>query len=153
MTVALPRGPRIHELEQQIRTLWNTLLKTAAENKSTQESLAMTTRELEKDRSLYKGVLAKAGRNGKWSEFLRELGMPKATADRYVNRFRRRKHAEAHGNVLREEITARQIEGWAKRWSQSIFNRLRTIEQQQKFMNLLRLELAECRSPRDNTPV
>lgn len=53
----------------------------------------------------YKALLVGSGRSGKWSGFLREIEMPRATADRYVQRWERSLQS-AKGNCLTESISA-----------------------------------------------
>jgi hypothetical protein len=58
-----------------------------------------------------KQVLAKPGRDGRWSSFLKEHGIPRATADRLVTRHRR--SPDPNANRLSEatsEPTAEQVQ-------------------------------------------
>jgi hypothetical protein len=67
-----------------------------AEHDRKNASLKKTSKELKKTRTklgvyLYglKNLLAKTGRNGRWTSFLEGAGIPRATADRYVESHKR----------------------------------------------------------------
>jgi hypothetical protein len=100
--------PKVSEEERdttsEIISLW------AAHNEQN-ASLKKSSKELKETRTrlgayLYqlKNLLAKTGRNGRWTSFLNGEGIPRATADRYVEshkRFLDRKN----GNRLTEAIS------------------------------------------------
>jgi hypothetical protein len=63
--------------------------------------------------SSYKELLARTGRGGKWTEFLRQEKIPRATADRYVNRWKlsnspqlENRLSESISEPTREEIVS-----------------------------------------------
>jgi hypothetical protein len=71
----------------------------------------LTGKELKKTRTrlgvyLYhlKNLLAKTGRNGRWTSFLQGAGIPRATADRYVESHKRSLDRK-NGNRLTEAIS------------------------------------------------
>jgi hypothetical protein len=77
-----------------IVSLWNSLERKSSSAQiskksvaDTKEDIAETKRALCVQLSAFKKLLAKVGRNGRWSQFLKEENMSKTTADRYVKWF------------------------------------------------------------------
>jgi hypothetical protein len=100
--------PEVSEEERfttnKINILW-------AEHHRQNASLKKTSKELKKTRTnlgvyLYglKNLLAKTGRNGRWTSFLQGAGIPRATADRYVESHKRSLDRK-NGNRLTEAIS------------------------------------------------
>jgi hypothetical protein len=61
----------------------------------------------------YKALLVGSGRSGKWSGFLRDIDMPRATADRYVQRWEQSLES-AKENCLSESISPPTADDIAK---------------------------------------
>ena len=103
--------PKVSEEEEEERVTTREIIILWAEHDRKNASLKKTSKELKKTRTklgvyLYglKNLLAKTGRNGRWTSFLEGAGIPRATADRYVEahkRFLDRKN----GNCLSEAIS------------------------------------------------
>jgi hypothetical protein len=85
--------PKVFE-EERVTT--NEIIILWTEHNKQNASLKKTSKELKKTRTklgvyLYhlKNLLAKTGRNGRWTSFLLGAGIPRATADRYVESHKR----------------------------------------------------------------
>ncbi len=99
-------------LEEQITELWssqerkhNSLRRSRAELTTLRNSLAERLHEL-------KHLLARTGRSGKWAEFLRRENIPRATANRYVEKWKQlldpkpdKRLTEPFPTPSKEEIT------------------------------------------------
>jgi hypothetical protein len=86
--VGIPEERQESALAGEIKELW-----TSQKGKSS--SLRRSRVELEKLRNklaerlhAYKQLLAHTGRAGKWTDFLRQENIPRATADRYVEKWK-----------------------------------------------------------------
>ena len=80
-------------LEQELVTLWQECkTKTAifgrnkTDVKLSKEGVIRVQAKLDRVLYEYKQQLANAGRNGRWTPFLRSQGMVRATADRWAKR-------------------------------------------------------------------
>ncbi|MGO9270474.1 MAG: hypothetical protein ACLQOO_09515 [Terriglobia bacterium] len=121
-TAASPESDTEQKLTDEIRQLWAvhtdaqaTVKKTKAEIKAIRQRLSERLFEM-------KQLLAKPGRNGGWSSFLRAEGIAKATADRLV-----RKHQRPVGqepNVVTEQVSEPGVD--VERLFNSLLPRLRT---------------------------
>jgi hypothetical protein len=81
-------------LADEIKELWSS-------QKGKMSSIRRSRVELEKLRNKlaerlyeYKHLLARTGRGGKWTEFLRQEGIPRASADRHVEKWKLSKFPE-----------------------------------------------------------
>lgn len=72
------------ELQVQIPLLWIAHKESKGEVKRSREELAQVRRELAEHLHKMKALLARTGRGGMWTAFLKEKEIPRATADRYV---------------------------------------------------------------------
>jgi hypothetical protein len=126
---ALPEpsiGEDSHEVEQkladEIRGLWLVHLETQTAAKKTKAELASIRQWLGKSLWCMKRLLAKQGRSGRWSEFLRSEGIAKATGDRLV-----RAHAQSinpEPNIISEEFSE-PTEAQAERVFAAVWPRLK----------------------------
>jgi hypothetical protein len=72
------------ELKRTIATLWSSHQGATDRARKTREQLTTARLELSKALHAYKHRLVGSGRGGMWTPFLREIGISKTTADRYV---------------------------------------------------------------------
>lgn len=108
------------DLTEQIDELWlahQTYNSTIRREKSEARSVDVTLGEM-----LYtmKAVLSRPGRNGGWSEFLRERRIPRASGDRLVARYQRQLSEE---NCLSVKFTEPTEEG-VRRYFSVVWPRL-----------------------------
>jgi hypothetical protein len=90
----VPEDRQETTLAGEIKELWSS-------QKGKVSSIRRSRAELEKLRNKlaerlyeYKHLLARTGRGGKWTEFLRQEGIPRASADRHVEKWKRSKFPE-----------------------------------------------------------
>jgi hypothetical protein len=98
-----PETETERNLADEIRQLWAVHVAAKTTVRQTREELKTLRQRLGERLCAMKLLLAKPGRNGGWSSFLRSQGIAKATADRLV-----RKHEETtspHPNIVSEEIS------------------------------------------------
>jgi hypothetical protein len=121
---ALTESQTEQELGEEIASLWSA--HTGAKNtaKATKEELRSIRAKLGEQLYRMKEVLAQPGRGGQWSGFLRNRGIPRATADRLVTRHLRSVNPDA--NRLSEPV-AEPTEEEVQRLFNSILPRLRRV--------------------------
>jgi hypothetical protein len=68
----------------QISQLWSSQRKKTSSLRHSRRELDKLRSDLSEKLFDYKKVLVRTGRGGKWTEFLRQQNIPRATADRYV---------------------------------------------------------------------
>lgn len=90
-------------LISQIAQLWQIHIDYKTSIKHQTQSLRDLRAELGKLLHQMKATLAKPGRNGQWSSWLKEKRIPRATADRLVLRHER--SLDPDSNCLNEQIT------------------------------------------------
>lgn len=90
-------------LTAEITELWRLHSDYKGSIKSQTENLRSLRAELGKRLAEMKQVLARPGRNGQWSGWLKERKIPRATADRLVLKFERSLNPD--GNRLSESIS------------------------------------------------
>jgi hypothetical protein len=138
-----------HELEEEtqivrgIRELWQSDKKRAG-------SLRRSRKELNEDRlSLgeqlyrYKKLLVRRGRDGLWTSFLKQENIPRATADRYVEKWERKTRPEPEKR-LTEAFTGpsdSEIADLIKKIRPKLAHSLTTADSVLKFMTLLSASL------------
>ena len=103
--IPLPEVPAHDEiaLTDQIVQLWQIHRDYQTTIKHQTQDLRVLRTELGKYLAEMKEMLAKPGRSGQWSSWLKERKIPRATADRLVTNFERSLNPE--GNRLIEAIT------------------------------------------------
>ena len=132
-----PFDPQIPERAESARTLgdeacltteimqhWDAHLHYQGSMKETNQKAREVRQRLGKLLFHLKQVLAKPGRDGRWSSFLKEHGIPRATADRLVARHQR--SLDPNANRLSEatsEPTAEQVQ----KAFNSVWPRLRRV--------------------------
>jgi hypothetical protein len=87
----------------KIHDLWTIHIEKDGALRGGRRELRELRAKLGQHLSEYKKLLVGTGRGGKWSEFLRVAKIPKATADRYVNKWELA-HSPKTGNLLSEDI-------------------------------------------------
>ena len=105
----------------------------------TQEFRSLRT-ELGKHLTEMKQVLARPGRNGRWSTFLKEHQIPRATADRLVQKYMRSIYP--HANCLTEQLaepTEEEIQKILFKVLRKLRPVLRTPQSVYRFVDLLTL--------------
>lgn len=83
-------------LEEAITGLWSAHVNAKSAARATNDELRALRVKLGEQLCRMKEVLAKPGRDGQWSSFLRERGIPRATADRLVARHQRALNPDAN---------------------------------------------------------
>ena len=133
-------------LEQKIVTLWQVCQKKTAifgrnktEVKLSKEGVIRVQAELDRMLHEYKKQLAKTGRNGRWTPFLRGLGMARPTADRWAKRHELRVNSkpvigphEALCGPTEKEVTA-----LVKQLTPRLIRRLNTPDSVAQFLTEL----------------
>jgi len=118
-------GPSEDEqrLADEIRQLWavhveakTTVKKTKADLKAIRERLSERLYEL-------KQLLARPGRNGQWSAWLKERKISRATADRLVQRY----GANLPGNESPHEANSNPSEDTAEKLARVVWSRFRKV--------------------------
>lgn len=102
-TAAQPVAQGEQQLADEIRHLWAVHVAAKTTVKQTREELRTLRKRLSERLCQMKLLLARPGRNGGWSSFLRSQGIAKATADRLV-----RKHEEISSpqpNIVSEQVS------------------------------------------------
>jgi hypothetical protein len=97
VTVSPTLGSGVSEEELQLETditgqivrLWNVQKKRTISLRQSRRTLNETKEALCEQLFELKRLLMKPGRDGQWNSFLRRENIPRATADRYVERHRR----------------------------------------------------------------
>jgi hypothetical protein len=74
------------ELSNEIASLWSAHVNAKTTARATNEDLRNIRAKLGEQLCRMKDMLAKPGRDGQWSGFLRNCNIPRATADRLVAR-------------------------------------------------------------------
>jgi hypothetical protein len=126
------------ELGDQIADLWSRHLNAKNTAKATNEELRNIRARLGEQLHEMKQVLAQPGRGGQWSGFLREHGIPRATADRLVERYQRPLNPDL--NCVTEEVSEPTDEEVQKLFTSvwpNLQRTLRTPQSLYRFIDLL----------------
>jgi hypothetical protein len=127
-------------LTDQIVQLWQIHLDFRASIKNETQKFRSLRDELARHLSEMKQVLAKPGRNGQWSSFLKEHKIPRGTADRLVQKYERT--LSTHANCLTEQL-AEPTEEEIQKLFFKVFPKLRwvlrTPQSVYRFIDLLSL--------------
>ncbi len=75
-------------LAKEIGQLWGSHGLRTRMIRKTRAELTNDRNKLAKRLSQYKDLLVCTGRDGKWTEFLREVDIPRTTADRYITKWK-----------------------------------------------------------------
>ena len=127
-------------LTDQIVQLWQVHCDYQTSIKHKTQEFRSLRAELGKQLAEMKQVLVKPGRNGQWSAFLKENQIPRATADRLVQKYERSLHP--HANLLTEAIsepTEEEIQKLFFKILPKLSRVLRTPQSLYRFVDLLTL--------------
>jgi hypothetical protein len=140
---SLPERRAVSEAEEdalmmRISNLWSTHALQRTEMSRSREQLRVLRLELGKDLSHYKEMLARTGRDGKWTPFLRERKIPRATADRYVRRWKESQMPAAEKRLTEAvpEPTPDEIAALAKKTSAKALKSLPTSDSRKQFLEV-----------------
>lgn len=137
-------------LTAQISELWRLHTDYAATMRSQSQNLRSLRTELGKKLSEMKLVLARPGRSGQWSGWLKERKIPRATADRLVAKYERALNPD--GNRLTEAIsepTEEEIKTLFGKVAGKLRRGLRTPASAYRLLDLLSASLAVNREDRE----
>jgi hypothetical protein len=84
----VPEDHQETALADEIKELWSSQKRKSASLRRSRVELETLRNGLAERLHTYKDLLVRTGRNGKWSEFLRQENIPRATADRYVEKWK-----------------------------------------------------------------
>jgi hypothetical protein len=127
-------------LTDQIVQLWQVHRDYQTSIKHQTQEFRSLRAELGKHLAEMKQVLARPGRNGQWSAFLKQHQIPRATADRLVQKYERSLHP--HANCLSEAIsepTEEEIQKLFFKIFPKLRRVLRTPQSLYRFVDLLTL--------------
>jgi hypothetical protein len=139
------------KLGNEIASLWLAHVNAKNTAKATNEELRAIRTKLSEQLWEMKQVLAQPGRGGQWSGFLREQGIPRATADRLVTRHLR--SISPDSNCVSEEVSEPTEEEVQKLFNSlwpKLRRVLRTRQSLYRFIDLLTSSYEEeCRRVTD----
>jgi hypothetical protein len=127
-------------LTDQIVQLWQVHGDYQTSMKHETEKFRALRNELGKLLHQMKELLARPGRNGQWSAWLKEQALPRATADRLALKYERSLHP--HANCLIESIsepTEEEIQKFLFKVLPKLRRVLRTPQSVYRFVDLLTL--------------
>ncbi len=140
--ISQPESPSSDEgiLTNEIVELWQVHESRQKSIKHETEEFRALRNELGKLLHQMKELLARPGRNGQWSAWLKERVIPRATADRLALKYERSLHP--HANCLTEQL-AEPAEEEIQKLFAKIFPKLRRVlrtpQSQFRFVELLTL--------------
>ena len=140
--ISQPESPSSDEgiLTNEIVELWQVHESRQKSIKHETEEFRALRNELGKLLHQMKELLARPGRNGQWSAWLKERAIPRATADRLALKYDRSLHP--HANCLTESISE-PIEDEIEKLFAKVFPKLRRVLRTQhslyRFVDLLTL--------------
>ncbi len=130
-------------LTREIAELWHSQRQRQAAMRLTRAELSKTRMELAERLHTYKLHLVGSGREGKWSPFLRELSIPRATADRLINNWQN--SSDAPKKCLTEAVpptmSPKRIASLVKTLSLKLAKELTTRESVAQFVSALAIAL------------
>jgi hypothetical protein len=149
-TTGVSGTPRDEEaaLAEQIGQLWFSVQFRTREIRRNSKERAAFKDNLARHLHRYKALLVRMGRSGKWSAFLRDNEIPRATADRYVLRWER-SLTKVVENRLAEPIsppTAEEVTRMVNRIKPKLLRVLTTADAVEQFMAVLGAALQVPRS-------
>jgi hypothetical protein len=123
--------------------LWSSQYKKGSFLRKTRNDLASLRRSLAQNLHDYKRLLARTGRGGKWTEFLRLNNIPRASADRYVKGWERElaPQLESVSSEAFEAPTKEEIAALVKRLKPRLVKVLTTPDSIALFMSELAMTL------------
>ena len=110
-------------LATQIGELWSSHTQAQAAAVQSKEYLSEIRHQLGERLCEVKKLVARPGRGGGWSAFLAAQGIPRASADRYVQRYEKTLHPDS--NCLHESIDSTELA--VRRLFAAVWPRLRRV--------------------------
>jgi hypothetical protein len=86
--VGIPEDRQETALADEIKELWSSQKRKSASLRRSRVELETLRNSLAERLNTYKDLLARTGRGGKWTEFLRQANISRTTADRYVEKWK-----------------------------------------------------------------
>ena len=132
-------------LTHRISELWGQQIEHASSLKMSKAELASLRLELAAQLFDLKNQFARTGRNGCWTPFLKSKKIPRATADRYVNRHRAAMEPAA-ANRLTEAIhepTPTEVTSFLKKLTPKLRARLTTSAAVTQFLKEITVILSK----------
>jgi len=129
ISVALPSSEpnTSYETEQNLATqigeLWSIHTQAEAAAVQSKEHLSQIRHQLGERLYEVKKLVARPGRGGGWSAFLSAQGIPRASADRYVERYQKTLHPDS--NCLHDAIESTELA--VRRLFAGVWPRLRRV--------------------------
>lgn len=124
-------------LATQIGELWSIHTQAQAAAVQSKEHLSQIRHQLGERLCEVKKLVARPGRGGGWSAFLAAQGIPRASADRYVQRYEKTLHPDS--NCLHESIESTELA--VRRLFAAVWPRLRRVITNQEALGLFIREL------------
>jgi len=129
-------------LGEEIASLWFSHVNAKSAARATNEELRALRAKLGGQLSEMKKLLVRPGREGQWSGFLREHGIPRATGDRLVERYQRSLNPDS--KCLSEEVSEPSDEQVRMLFA-SVWPRLRrTLTTQESLRHFIALLTSHC---------
>jgi hypothetical protein len=114
-------------LAGEIKALWSSQKFGTLSLRSSRKELEEIRTSLSKRLYNLKHLLVRTGREGKWTEFLRQQDIPRTTADRYVDKWKRSiSPLEKRTSGAIEEPTAEEIAQMVKKLRPKLVRQLTT---------------------------
>jgi hypothetical protein len=127
--------PETEQVGDEIASLWSAHVNAKNLSRATNEELRAIRAKLGVQLCQMKGSLARAGRDGLWSGFLREHQIPRATADRLVLRHLRSLNPSA--NCVTESISEPTEQDVARCFNAILPRLRRTLKTQTSVYNFV----------------
>jgi hypothetical protein len=115
-------------LTNEITELWSSQKRKSLSLRRSRQELETLRTSLSNRLHDLKHLLARPGREGKWTEFLRQQDIPRTTADRYVDKWKRSisPELEKRTSGAIEEPTAEEIAQMVKKLRPKLVRQLTT---------------------------
>ena len=115
-------------LANEITELWSSQKRKSLSLRRSRQELETLRTSLSNRLYDLKHLLARPGREGKWTEFLRQQNIPRTTADRYVDKWKRSTspNLEKRTSGAIEEPTAEEIAQLVKKLRPKLVRQLTT---------------------------
>jgi excinuclease UvrABC nuclease subunit len=124
-------------LATQIGELWSIHTQAQAAAAQSKEHLSQIRHQLGERLCEVKKLVARPGRGGGWSAFLAAQGIPRASADRYVQRYEKTLHPDS--NCVNESIESTELA--VRKLFAAVWPRLRRVITSKEALDLFIREL------------
>jgi hypothetical protein len=133
-------------LVKEIAQIWGSVQSRTCAIRRSREERAAFQADLERELYGFKARLVCSGRSGKWSAFLRDIDIPRATADRYVQRWELKQVGENRPNESISPPTAEEMNRMVNKIKPRLLRVLTTAAAVEQFMTALGAALQVPRS-------